>query len=183
MASRPATSGGGPVGGPKQGPGRAAPALHRAVQEPVTLHGRLTGPVEQSSKISNSAAPASDHDRGRPAAVRVSLWSTAFHGGHDLVYASTARSRSKIRQCCTAKGVFGDGSTRGSRSFASPARQRRPCVTKGLEREDRMIDLEARPALIYVPNPEELLEPSRASVLPSTTELHAAYRGDDDVEH
>lgn len=46
-----------------------------------------------------------------------------------------------------------------------------------------MIDLEARPALIYVPNPEELLEPSRASALPSTTELHAAYRGDDDVEH
>jgi hypothetical protein len=45
-----------------------------------------------------------------------------------------------------------------------------------------MIDLDARPALIYVPNSAELLGLGRASALTSATELHAPQWGDDDVE-
>ena len=50
-----------------------------------------------------------------------------------------------------------------------------------LESEDKMIDLDARPALFYVPNAAELLGPSRSNALPSL-ELCTAYRGNDDVE-
>jgi hypothetical protein len=46
-----------------------------------------------------------------------------------------------------------------------------------------MIDLDARPALIYVPNAAELLGPSRANALPRATGLCTAYRGGDHVEH
>ena len=46
-----------------------------------------------------------------------------------------------------------------------------------------MIDLDARPALISVPKPAKLLALRRASALTDATELHAAYRADDDVEH
>ena len=44
-----------------------------------------------------------------------------------------------------------------------------------------MIDLDARPALFYVPNADELLGPSRSNALPNL-ELCTAYRGDNDVE-
>jgi len=47
-----------------------------------------------------------------------------------------------------------------------------------------MIDHDARPALIYVPNSAELRGPScRASALTSAVGLSADDRGDDDVEH
>jgi len=46
-----------------------------------------------------------------------------------------------------------------------------------------MINHDARPELIYVPKAAELLGPSRANALTSVTELSAASRGDDDVEH
>jgi len=52
------------------------------------------------------------------------------------------------------------------------------------ETEDVMIDHDARPALIYVPNSAELRGPScRASALTSAAGLSAEDRGDDDVEH
>jgi|GEM_PF-1867521 hypothetical protein len=44
-----------------------------------------------------------------------------------------------------------------------------------------MIDIDARPALFYVPNAAGLLGPSRSNALPSL-ELCTAYRGDNDVE-
>ena len=47
-----------------------------------------------------------------------------------------------------------------------------------------MIDHDARPALIYVPNSAELRGPScRANALTSAAGLSADDRGDDDVEH
>lgn len=46
-----------------------------------------------------------------------------------------------------------------------------------------MIDLDARRALNYVPNAAEQLGPGRANALTSATELSAAFRGDDHVEH
>ena len=46
-----------------------------------------------------------------------------------------------------------------------------------------MIDHDARPALIYVPNSAELRGPSLASALTSATGLSAEDRGDDNVEH
>jgi len=51
------------------------------------------------------------------------------------------------------------------------------------ETEDMMIDHDARPALIYVPNSAELRGPSRASALTSAAGLSAEDRGDDNVEH
>ena len=48
--------------------------------------------------------------------------------------------------------------------------------------EDKVINLDAG-ALIYVSNAEELLAASRANALSSATDLSAAYRGDDHVEH
>ena len=66
----------------------------------------------------------------------------------------------------------------------SPILNRNSTVSNtGLETEDKMIDLDARRALIYVPNAAELLGPSRADALTSATKLSAAYRGDNDVEH
>jgi len=50
-----------------------------------------------------------------------------------------------------------------------------------LETEDKMIDIDARPALFYVPNAAGLLGPSRSNALPSL-ELCTTYRGDNDVE-
>jgi hypothetical protein len=44
-----------------------------------------------------------------------------------------------------------------------------------------MIDIDARPALFYVPNAAGLLGPSRSNALPSL-ELCTTYRGDNDVE-
>ena len=49
--------------------------------------------------------------------------------------------------------------------------------------EDMMIDHDAQPALIYVPNPAELRGPRRASALTRTAGLSADDRRDDDVEH
>ena len=49
--------------------------------------------------------------------------------------------------------------------------------------EDKGINLDAGTALIYVSNAEELLAASRANALTSATDLSAAYRGDDHVEH
>jgi hypothetical protein len=46
------------------------------------------------------------------------------------------------------------------------------------ETEDMMIDHDARPALIYVPNSAELPGPSRASALTRAAELSADDRGD-----
>ena len=46
-----------------------------------------------------------------------------------------------------------------------------------------MIDHDARPALICVPNSAELPGPSRANALTSAAGLSAEDRGDDDVDH
>ena len=59
------------------------------------------------------------------------------------------------------------------RSFASSERQQRPCVTNLLEREDRMIDIEARPAPIHVPGAagqgySDLVEPMPSLASPNS---------------
>ena len=57
---------------------------------------------------------------------------------------------------------------------------RKQCMSRA---EDKVINLDAGTALIYVSNAEELLAASRANALTSATDLSAAYRGDDHVEH
>jgi hypothetical protein len=52
-----------------------------------------------------------------------------------------------------------------------------------LETEDKMIDLDTRPALVCVPNAAELLGPWRDKKLPNDNEFLVAFRGGDDVEH
>ena len=80
------------------------------------------------------------------------------------------------------KGI-GDGSQKVLAIFVSP--EPTAFVSNAcFETEEMMIDHDARPALIYVPNSAELRGPScRASALTGAAGLSAEDRGDDNVEH
>ena len=103
----------------------------------------------------------------------------------EVTSSSTPRHPAQDRRAANVVPPKGYSETEAKRprqlriSAAVTAAVRNACV----EREDKMIDLDARPALISVPKPAKLLGLRRASALTDATELHAAYRADDDVEH